>query len=78
MPSPVFPREKEKWFIIYLVLKGCQINDREIGYGINGEFKNRGYCTEAIEALVHWALKQDGVISVTAETDTDFLWRYQV
>lgn len=45
----------------------------EIGYGIDDEYQNRGYCTEAIEALVSWALKQDGVLSVTAETEKENL-----
>ncbi len=72
----------------------------EIGYGISDEFQGQGFGTEAIQELVLWALRQEGVLSVIAETekdniasqkvlqhigmvnysetDTDYLWRYQV
>jgi RimJ/RimL family protein N-acetyltransferase len=38
----------------------------ELGYGVHGEHRNRGYATEAARALVAWALVQDGVVRVTA------------
>lgn len=43
----------------------------EIGYGIKEAFQRQGYAKEAINELVHWALLQEGVTSVTAETDKD-------
>lgn len=41
----------------------------EIGYGISEDYQGNGYATEAVSALVNWALEQDGVICVTAETE---------
>ena len=39
----------------------------ELGYGINPAYHNRGYATEAAQALVAWALEQPTVRRVTAE-----------
>ena len=39
----------------------------ELGYGINPTYQNRGYATEAAQALVIWALGQQTVGRVTAE-----------
>ena len=41
----------------------------EIGYGIAEEHQGCGYATEAVSALVDWALNQPGVSCVTAETE---------
>ena len=41
----------------------------EIGYGIAENYQNCGYATEAVSALVDWALHQPGVTCVTAETE---------
>ena len=43
----------------------------EIGYGINSEYEGRGYMTETVEAMCKWALIQDGVKCVIAETEKD-------
>ncbi|MBN1055596.1 MULTISPECIES: GNAT family N-acetyltransferase [unclassified Clostridium] len=43
----------------------------EIGYGIGKEFEHNGYMTEAAKAMCEWALKQNGVTSVIAETESD-------
>ena len=43
----------------------------EIGYGIVDEFQGRGYATEAVGALVDWALSRPGVVRVEAETEPD-------
>jgi len=45
----------------------------EIGYGLGKEFEHNGYMTEAVKAMCEWALKQDGVTSVIAETDLEGL-----
>ncbi|MDO5446140.1 MAG: GNAT family N-acetyltransferase, partial [Eubacteriales bacterium] len=39
------------------------------GYGIEENYQGCGYATEAVSALVDWALKQPGVMSVMAETE---------
>ena len=41
----------------------------EIGYGINPPHEGKGYATEAVDALVRWALRQPGVVCVKAETE---------
>ena len=41
----------------------------EIGYGVAEDWRGCGYATEAVAALVDWALKQSGVMRVTAETE---------
>lgn len=41
----------------------------EIGYGIEKLHQNQGYATEAIQAVVKWALEQDSIQAVIAETD---------
>jgi ribosomal-protein-alanine N-acetyltransferase len=40
----------------------------EIGYGVEGASQGRGYATEAVRAVVEWALAQRGVKRVTATT----------
>lgn len=40
----------------------------EIGYGTDDAFRNRGFMSEAVAGMVEWALAQDGVRSVRAET----------
>ena len=40
----------------------------EIGYGLREGFCGRGYMTEAVRRLSEWALSQDGVTRVEAET----------
>jgi ribosomal-protein-alanine N-acetyltransferase len=43
----------------------------EIGYGTYEDFRGQGYMTEAVGALVQWALVQPGVKSVVASTEKD-------
>ncbi len=43
----------------------------EIGYGMHPTFQNRGYMTEAVTALVNWALARPECTAVTAETEID-------
>ena len=43
----------------------------EVGYGLLEEYRGQGYAAEALEAAVSWALKQDGVTRVEAETEPD-------
>lgn len=41
----------------------------EIGYGVAEDWRGNGYATEAVSALVDWAMKRPGVLMVTAETE---------
>lgn len=43
----------------------------EIGYGLGKEFEHNGYMTEAVRAMCLWALKQESITHVIAETDID-------
>ena len=43
----------------------------EIGYGLKEEYRHHGYMTEAVKAITEWALSQDGVKQVEAETDAE-------
>lgn len=43
----------------------------EIGYGLGKEFEHNGYMTEAIKAMCDWALMQEGVMAVIAETEVN-------
>lgn len=40
----------------------------DIGYGIDEAYRQNGYATEALGGMVKWALEQDGVKCVTAQT----------
>ena len=42
--------------------------DVEIGYGLLERYQNNGYATEAVGALVDWALSRPDVATVFAET----------
>lgn len=74
--------EQGEWYAIWMVTRrdGVQVGDLcfkglnedgsvEIGYGINDELQGQGYATEAVIAAVDWALKQNGVSRVEAETE---------
>ena len=78
--------EQWEWYAIWMIeLKdGTHIGElcfkgidksgsAEIGYGITEEYQGCGYATEAISALVDWALSQPGVMCVTAETEASNL-----
>ena len=43
----------------------------EIGYGIDEAYQRKGYATEAVRGIVNWALEQEGVQCVTAQTESN-------
>lgn len=43
----------------------------ELGYGLGKMHEHRGFMTEAMKELCHWALQQTCVTSVIAETAID-------
>jgi RimJ/RimL family protein N-acetyltransferase len=45
--------------------------DVEIGWGLNGDARGKGYATEASSAVIDWANKQPGVASVIATIPDD-------
>jgi len=45
----------------------------EIGYGISEAYRSQGYTTEAVASICNWALMQDGINSIIAETDKNHI-----
>lgn len=43
----------------------------EIGYGLGKAFEHNGYMTETVQAMCAWALEQENVSHVIAETHLD-------
>ena len=73
-----------QWYAMWMIelLDGTHIGDlcfkglgangtTEIGYGISEEYQGQGYATEAVDAVVAWALQQPSVTRVEAETEPD-------
>ena len=53
-----------------LCFKGLEADGRvEIGYGILPKHQGMGYATEAVAAVTDWALAQEGVKYILAETE---------
>ncbi|WP_191907031.1 GNAT family N-acetyltransferase [Adhaeribacter soli] len=50
----------------------------EMGYGTYSEFQNMGYMTEAVGEIVKWALAQNDVKTVLAETDPTNLASHRI
>ena len=45
----------------------------EIGYGLDWKYEHKGYMTEAAGSMCRWALEQEEVRAVIAETEPDGL-----
>ena len=43
----------------------------EIGYGLKEKYRHYGYMTEAVKTITEWALSQEQVSQVEAETDAE-------
>jgi RimJ/RimL family protein N-acetyltransferase len=50
---------------LYVVAPG-QLEEVEIGYGIDPAYRNRGYMTEAVRGLIDWAFRDPRCRSITA------------
>ena len=79
-------RSEWDWYTIWMIelkggthigeccFKGISSNDStEIGYGLSEEHQGYGYASEAIVAVVEWALRQPKVNCVEAETKVENL-----
>ena len=78
--------EKRIWHILWFIelkskkgtvvgdlsFKGLNANGMvELGYGLRDGYCGNGYMTEAVKAITEWALSQDGVNYVEAETSPE-------
>ena len=63
-----------------LCFKGCpdEKGRVEIAYGMQDEYRCKGYMTEAVKELINWAFTQEKVLSVIAETEKDNLPSHRV
>jgi len=63
--------KSENLIIGGLCFKGCPDTNGyvEIGYGMDPNYQNKGYMTETIKGVANWALTQESVKGVIAETD---------
>lgn len=43
----------------------------EIGYGLKEPYRHQRYMSETVKAITEWALSQEGVCTVEAETDSE-------
>ena len=67
-------KEQPKTIVGDLCFKGITDDGMvEIGYGLKKGYCRNGYMTEAVRALTEWALSQNKVSRVEAETDPDNL-----
>jgi len=62
--------KEERRIVGSLAFKGPPNREEavEIGYGFDPSYHNRGLATEAVGEMVRWALGEDGVETVIAET----------
>ncbi|MDP2425628.1 MAG: GNAT family N-acetyltransferase [Candidatus Izemoplasmatales bacterium] len=66
--------DQESRIVGSLCFKGPAIDETvEIGYGIGQKYRSMGYTTEAVKATCQWALTQQGVNKVIAETENNNL-----
>lgn len=76
--------EQWTWYAIWIIedkdgvsvgdlcFKGLESNGSvEIGYGIYDEYRKKGFATEAVEAVVKWAMEQPEINQIEAEADPD-------
>lgn len=76
--------EQWEWYAIWMIelkdgthigelcFKGIDSNGSvEIGYGVSGKYEGHGYATEAVAAVVNWALQQPNVSCIEAETEPE-------
>jgi len=72
--------KKENRIIGGLCFKGIpdEKGKVEIGYGMQDEYRCKGYMTEAVKELINWAFSFNHVTEVIAETEKDNLPSYRV
>ncbi|KGP71463.1 GNAT family N-acetyltransferase [Pontibacillus yanchengensis] len=65
--------DKHKQIVIGDIgFKGKPVNGEvEIGYYVSKIHRNQGYAKEAVESMLGWAFRQDGITTVTASCETN-------
>lgn len=68
-------RKEDRTVVGSADFKNVPNTDREveIGYGLGKEFEHHGYMTETVQAMCQWALRQEEVSHIIAETEMDGL-----
>ena len=66
-------RKSDRIVVGSMCFKGIpnENHEVEIGYGLGKNFEQKGYMTETIQAMCTWALEQENISHVVAETETD-------
>lgn len=63
-------RDKQSMIVVGAAgFKAARGGEAEIGYAAGNDYRKKGYITEAVRAMSRWALDQQGVVAVTAETE---------
>ena len=72
--------KKENRIIGGLCFKGCpdEKGRVEIGYGMQDEYRCKGYATEAVKELINWAFSFNNITEIIAETEKDNLPSHRV
>jgi RimJ/RimL family protein N-acetyltransferase len=72
--------KKENRIIGGLCFKGSpdEKGKVEIGYGMQDEYRCKGYTTEAVKELTNWAFSFNNVTEIIAETEKDNLPSHRV
>jgi len=72
--------KKENRIIGGLCFKGSpdEKGKVEIGYGMQDEYRCKGYATEAVKELINWAFSFNNVTEVIAETEKNNLPSHRV
>lgn len=79
------PQERE-WYAVWIMVRadGTRVGDlcfkgvdersvSEVGYGVYEPYQGQGYASEAVKAMVAWALGTGRVMAVEAEVEDDNL-----
>lgn len=69
----VIVERSSKMVVGSINLKGppSAVGDVEIGWGLIEKVRGKGYATEATAAVIHWAVQQPGVRSISATIPDD-------
>jgi len=72
--------KEEKMIIGYIMIKGYPNEKGEVivGYGIEEEYRKKGYASEAIKGLKEWIFKNPEVVSIIGDTEKENIASHKV